>query len=142
MIEGTSIQDHNIIVINLIIRLGQLSFLMDGELSQDLILQSLSESFSQFIVNYHMNKLNTSLPELLNILKTAESYMKKEKALLLLIDGISKKKTGKKSSKKRLNSKYGIMKRKKGKKASKQGIYFHYGKADHWKGITRPSLQL
>ena len=52
-------------VINLITRLGQLNFMMDGELNQDLILQSLSESFSQFIMNYHMNKLNTSLPELL-----------------------------------------------------------------------------
>ena len=69
---------------------------MDGELSQDLILQSLPESFSQFVVNYHMNKLNSSLPELLNMLKTVESHIKKDKAPLLLVDGISKKKAGKK----------------------------------------------
>ena len=46
------------------------------------------------------------------------------------MDGISKKKIGKKDSKKRLNPKGGIMK-KKGKKVPRQGIYFHCGKAGH-----------
>ena len=85
MTEGSSVQDHVLKVIDLITRLGQLGFVMDGELSQNLILQSLPESFAQFVVNYHMNKLNTSLPELLNMLKTAESHIKKEKATLLLV---------------------------------------------------------
>ena len=53
---------------------------MDGELSQDLILQSLPSSFSQFVINYHMNKLNISLLELLNMLKIAESHFKGKKA--------------------------------------------------------------
>ena len=78
---------------------------MDGELNQDLILQSLPESFSQFVLNYHMNKLNSSLPELLNILKIVESHIKKDKAPLLLVDGIYKKKAGRKGSKRRLNPK-------------------------------------
>ena len=77
-----------------------------------------------------MNKLNTSLPELLNMLKTAESHVKKEKAPLLLID--KKKKSGKKGFKK-LNPKSGISKNKKGKKASKQSTCFFCGKAGHWK---------
>ena len=38
MIEGTSVQNHVLMVINLITRLGQLGFVMDGELNQDLIL--------------------------------------------------------------------------------------------------------
>ena len=46
MTEGTSVQDHVLMVIDLITRLGQLDFVMDGELNQDLILQSLPESFS------------------------------------------------------------------------------------------------
>ena len=46
MAEGSSVQDHVLMVIDLITRLGQLGFVMDGELNQDLILQSLSESFS------------------------------------------------------------------------------------------------
>ena len=116
MTEGTSIQEHVLKVIDLITRLGQLGFIMDGKLNQDLILQSLPESYSQFVLNYHMNKLNTSLPELLNMLKTAESHVKKEKAPVLLVD--KKRKSGKKGFK-RLNPKSGISKNKKGKKASK-----------------------
>ena len=63
-------QTHILKMIDLITRLGQLGFAMDGELSQDLILQSLPDSFSQFVINYHMNKLNISLSKLLNMLKT------------------------------------------------------------------------
>ena len=70
---------------------------MDSELGQDLILQSLLDSFSQFVLNYHMNKLNTSLPELLKI---AKSHSKGDKAHLLLVDERNKqaKKKGLKKS--------------------------------------------
>ena len=118
MTKRSSVQDHVPKVIDLITRLDQLDFMMDGELSQDLILQSLPESFAQFIMNYHMNKLNTSLSKLLNMLKIAESHIKKKKALLLLVGKISKKKSGFKGSKKALNPKGGKMK-KKGKKVSR-----------------------
>ena len=113
MSEGTSIQTHVLKMIDLITRLGQLDFAMDGELSQDLIQQSLSEFFSQFVINYHMNKLNISLPELLNMLKITESHFKSEKTPVLLVDKISKKKTGKKSSNKnkKMNPKASISKK-------------------------------
>ena len=78
--EGSSIQTHVLKMIDLITHVGQLDFTMHGELSQDLILQSLPDSFSQFVINYHMNKLNISLPELLNMLKIAKSHFKGEKA--------------------------------------------------------------
>ena len=38
MTEGTSVQNHVLMVIDLITRLSQLGFVMDGELNQDLIL--------------------------------------------------------------------------------------------------------
>ena len=38
MIDGTSVQDHVLKVIDLITRLDQLSFMMDGKLSKNLIL--------------------------------------------------------------------------------------------------------
>ncbi|KAL8134482.1 hypothetical protein AgCh_009487 [Apium graveolens] len=44
MSEGSSVNDHVLKMINLIERLGQLGFAMDGELSQDLVLQSLPSS--------------------------------------------------------------------------------------------------
>ena len=76
MTEGTFMQMHVLKIIDLITRLGQLGFAMDDELSQNLILQSLPDSFSQFVINYHINKLNISLLELLNMLKIAESHFK------------------------------------------------------------------
>jgi len=48
-------------------------------------------------MNYHMNKLNNILLELLNMLKTAEGAFKKEKCHVLLIQSsrMSKKKKNK-----------------------------------------------
>ena len=87
-----------------------------------------------------MNKLNTFLPELLNMLKIVESHLKKNKTPLLLVDGINKKKSGRKGSKRSLNPKRDI-KKKKGKKASGQLTCFHYGKPDHWKRNCKAYLE-
>ena len=43
-------------------RLGQLGFVMDHELSIDLILSSLTDNFAQFVLNYHMKSKETSIP--------------------------------------------------------------------------------
>ena len=130
MSEGSLVQTHVLKMIDLIIRLGQLGFVMDSELSQDLILQSLPDFFSQFVLNYHMNKLNTSLPKLLNMLKTVESHSKGDKAHLLLVDG-RKNQAKKKGLKRKFNPKKNFQIKKKAKKAD--GAYFHYGKQGHWK---------
>ena len=53
-------------------RLGSLGFVMDAELSIDLILQSLPDSYASFVLNYQMNKITTTISELINMLKTAE----------------------------------------------------------------------
>ena len=111
MIESTSVQIHVLKLIDLITRLGQLDFHMDGEFSQDLILQSLPDS-SKFVINYHMNKLDTSLPKLLNMLKVAETHIKGEKGTVFLMN---KKKTDKKGSKRKLNPKSSTFKKKKAK---------------------------
>ena len=129
MTKSTSMQMHILEMIDLITHLGQLDIAMDGELSQNLILQSLPDFFSQFVINYHMNKLNISLPELLNMLKIAESHFKDEKASILLVDKINKKK-GKKDSKKKMNPKAGISK-KKMKKVSVKDTCYHCDKEGH-----------
>ena len=78
-----------------------------------------------------MNKLNIILLKLLNMLKIAESHFKDEKAQVIHIDKISKKKA-KKGSKKKLNLKAGISK-KKVKKVSAKGNCYHCDKEGHWK---------
>ena len=76
-----------------------------------------------------MNKLNISLPKLLNMLKIVESHFKGERAQVLHVDKISKKKA-KKGSKKKLKPKASISK-KKVKKVSTKDTCYHCGKEGH-----------
>src|SRR5262249_54052809 len=79
MTEGSSASAHAVKMLGYIEKLGQLGFVMDHELSIDLVLQSLPESYSQFVLNFYMNKLDANLPELVNMLKTAEPSIHKDK---------------------------------------------------------------
>ena len=83
--ECYSVNTHVLKMNGYIEELGQLGFAMDHELSVDLVLQLLPQRFSQFIMNYHMNKLDSTLLELLNMLKTTKRAFKKEKCLVLLL---------------------------------------------------------
>ena len=68
MEEGTDVGDHVLKMINLISQLDILEFYMDVDLQIDLILHSLPESFTLFILNYNMNKIVCTVLELLNML--------------------------------------------------------------------------
>ncbi|KAL8092814.1 hypothetical protein AgCh_034891 [Apium graveolens] len=133
MSEGSSVNDHVLKMINLIERLGQLGFAMDGELSQDLVLQSLPSSFSQFVVNFHMNKLDVSLPELHNMLKTAESNFPPKKSSVLLIgEGFNPKKRKRNpSKKKKVGEKTPVPPKAEDPKS--KVVCFHCNKVGHWK---------
>ena len=65
------------------------------------------------------------------MLKIVESHFKSEKALILLIDKINKKKD-KKDSKKKLKPK-AVISKKKVKKVSVKGTCYHCSKEGHWK---------
>ena len=76
-----------------------------------------------------MNKMNISLPVLLNMLKTVQSHSKGDKAQVLLVNR-RKKQATKKGMKRKFNPKKSIHKRnKKAKKAD--GACFHCGKTGH-----------
>ncbi|KAL4380057.1 hypothetical protein GQ457_02G043460 [Hibiscus cannabinus] len=53
------------------------SISMQNELATDVILQSLSDSFKQFILNSNMNEIDKTLSQLLGMLRAAESNMKR-----------------------------------------------------------------
>ena len=55
---------------------------LKDNLCVDLMLQSLPYSFSRFIMNFNINKLEVTFLELLNILREVESTIKKEKPVL------------------------------------------------------------
>ncbi|GAV68036.1 zf-CCHC domain-containing protein/UBN2_2 domain-containing protein, partial [Cephalotus follicularis] len=64
---------HGMKLIDMIEQLAQLGFVMGHDLYVDLILTSLPKSFSQFLVNFHMNKIEVTLSELIAMLKTTEA---------------------------------------------------------------------
>ncbi|XP_019432930.1 PREDICTED: uncharacterized protein LOC109339857 [Lupinus angustifolius] len=59
---------HVLKMISLLEQLEKLGCKLGKELSQDLILQSLPDSFSLFIVNFNMNKMDRDLHEMLHML--------------------------------------------------------------------------
>ncbi|KAJ8899333.1 hypothetical protein K2173_018307 [Erythroxylum novogranatense] len=61
MAEGSSVDTHVLKMIGYIEKLAELGFVMDHELSIDLVLQSLSSSFSQFVMNFNMNQKDMTL---------------------------------------------------------------------------------
>ena len=140
MSEGSSVNDHVLKMINLIERLGQLGFNMDRELSQDLVLQSLPGLFSQFVVNFHMNKMDVSLAELHNMLKTAESNFPSKKSSVLLIGEGSNPKKRKKNppKKKKVGEKKPVPPKVEDPKS--KAVCFHYNKVGHWKRNCKVDL--
>jgi hypothetical protein len=83
MTKGSLMNTHVLKMIGYIEKLGELDFVIDRELGVELVLLSLPQNFSQFIINYHMNKLDSILLELFNILKTVEGPLRKKKTQFL-----------------------------------------------------------
>ena len=100
MQEGTSPIQYALKMHGYIVRLDQLGFGMDNELSIDLILAGLPDSFAQFVLNYRMNDKETTIPELINLLKTVEPTLVKEGKTMMLVNSSSSK-IGSKNNKKR-----------------------------------------
>ena len=98
MQDGASVEQHVSDMIACIDRLASLNFVMDAELSIDLILHSLPDSWGNFILNYNMIPRNKTLGELLSMLKEAEPEVNKGKKKELHLTQTSKKgpKKGKK----------------------------------------------
>ncbi|KAL4334613.1 hypothetical protein GQ457_07G009640 [Hibiscus cannabinus] len=135
MSEGSPVGAHVIKMMGYIQTLEKLGFALNDELAIDVVLQSLLDSFSQFILNFNMNEIEKTLPQLLGMLRTAEGNMKKggSKSVLMVREAKGK---GKKVAK---SKGYGKTKPK-GKEAlkpkggvSKDGKCFHCGKTRHWK---------
>ncbi|KAK2396677.1 putative mitochondrial protein [Trifolium repens] len=137
--EGTPVGPHVLKMIGYVENLDRLGFPLDKELATDVILQSLPDSFSQFILNFNMNNMDKSLPELLSMLRTAEQNLKTKGKFILMVSN------GKKQNK-RPNKQGGKWKGKEVAKPkpttpalkpnggiAKEGTCFHCGKTGHWK---------
>ena len=86
MYDGQSINDHCLTMIKDIEELQKLEMTMDKELQVDLILQFFPNSYEKFIMNYRMNKIDSTLSELLNMLVIAESTLKSLKDMVFTVE--------------------------------------------------------
>ena len=129
MAHGTSPVQYALKMNGYIVRLEQLGFKIDHELSIDLILTGLFDSFAQFVLSYRMNNIESSIPKLINMLKVVEPSLKKEGKAVMLIEPLSSKKSSK-NKKKSTKVKRGVVK-KKVVETTPKGTCFHYGKSGH-----------
>ncbi|OAY70105.1 Retrovirus-related Pol polyprotein from transposon TNT 1-94, partial [Ananas comosus] len=128
MHDGQSVHDHCLTMIKDLEELEKLGVKMDKELQVDLILQSLPVSYGQFIVNYHMNKIDCTNAELLNMLITTEGTLKSSKGSILAVERASsskRKSNWKKKPAKKQKTKNKPKKEASKNKAADKGKCFH-----------------
>ncbi|KAJ9547778.1 hypothetical protein OSB04_020321 [Centaurea solstitialis] len=97
MVKGTSVSDHVMKMKRHLDHLERLGHPVPLQLATDTILNSLSEDYRPFVVNYNMNNMEKTIAELHSMLKTAELNMgnkNKTKDVLMVKDGWVKKKNG------------------------------------------------
>ncbi|XP_077242499.1 uncharacterized protein LOC143883013 [Tasmannia lanceolata] len=87
MVEETSVRDHMLKKMGYLNELDILGVIMDAKTQIDIVLSSLCGSFKEFVMTYHMNKMTTSLIELMNQLQTAEDLQKSNKKSIFLAEG-------------------------------------------------------
>ncbi|KAJ9565140.1 hypothetical protein OSB04_001106 [Centaurea solstitialis] len=97
MVKGTSVSDHIMKMKRHLDHLERLGHPIPLQLATDTILNSLSEDYRPFVVNYNMNNMEKSIAELHSMLKTVELNLgnkNKTKDVLMVRDGGVKKKNG------------------------------------------------
>ena len=96
MEEHSSVSEHVLKMSGYADKLIALGITIPIELGIHRVLQSLPPSYKSFVMNYNMQGMKKSLPELLSMLKTAEVEIKKEHQVLMVNKTTSFKKKGKK----------------------------------------------
>ena len=86
MEENSSVSEHILKMSGYNNHLIQLGVNLPDDCVIDRILQSLPPSYKSFVMNYNMQGMNKTIPELFAMLKAAEVEIKKEHQLLMVSD--------------------------------------------------------
>ena len=84
MEENSSVSEHILKMSGLHNRLSQLDINLPDKAVIDRILQSLPPSYKSFVMNYNMQGMVKTIPEVLSMLKSAEVEVKKEHQVLMV----------------------------------------------------------
>ena len=95
MEENGSVSEHILKISRLHNRLSQLGVNLPDDSIIDRILQSLPPSYKSFVMNYNMQGMDKTIPELFAMLKATEVEIKKEHQVLMVNKTTSFKKKGK-----------------------------------------------
>ena len=95
MEENSSVSEHILKMSGYHNHLTQLGIDLPVESVIDRVLQSLPPSYKSFVMNYNMQGMNKTIPELFAMLKAAEVEIKKEHQVLMVNKTTSFKKKGK-----------------------------------------------
>ncbi|KAK8600802.1 hypothetical protein V6N12_050650 [Hibiscus sabdariffa] len=111
--------------------LEKLGVPLKDELATDDILQSLLDIFRPFVLNFIVNEINKTLPQLLGMLRTIKSDLKKNgsKSILMVREAEGKKKAKSKGNGKSKPKGKDALKPE--KRISKDGKCFHRDKTGH-----------
>ena len=108
-------------------------------MATDLILNSLPDSYGQFVMNYNMNEMDKSISKLHTMLKTAEQNIKSKPGHVLMVQngkGFKNKGKDKGKGKGKGKGKSNAQPKPKPKpkaKAPKEGVCFFCNEPGHWK---------
>jgi hypothetical protein len=94
MEEGSSVSEHVLKMSGHAKKLQDLGITIPNALGIHRVLQSLPPSYKNFVMNYNMQCMNKTLPELFSMLKTAEVEIKKEHQVLMVNKTTKFKKKG------------------------------------------------
>ena len=133
MAEGASVSAHVLKMKGYIEHHDRLGFPLSQELAIDLILNSLPDSYGQFVMNYNMNEMDKSISELHTMLKTAEQNIKSKPVHVLMVqngNGFKNKGKGKGKGKGKSNAQPKPKPEPKAK-APKEGVCFFCNEPGH-----------
>ena len=133
MTPGTSVSAHVLNMKGLIDQLDKLGAPISHDLTADLILGSLPESYNKFVMNYNMHHMEKSIAELHGMLKNVETNIQKTNPVLMVQKGEGMKRKGKDKGNKAKKGKGQFKPKAKKPKPPKEGVCFFCDEQGHWK---------